>query len=93
MSQDNKTNDSDTNFKPSMRIMSKILQSLLEKGPVGRTSLSQLTHTNYRTISSHIEWLKEKSLIEITLNNGKTHVRLSPAGRELALRICNFDHL
>lgn len=84
---------SNSEFKPSMKILSKIMQSILEKNSLGRTSLSQITHTNYQTISRHVEWLKQKSFVDITLDRGKVHVELSSAGRDFALKICSFDHL
>lgn len=93
MKQDKTTNDSDSEFKPSMKILSKIMQSLLEKDSIGRTTLSQITHTNYRTVSRHVEWLKQKSFVEVTLDHGKVRIGLNSSGMDFALKICGFEHL
>jgi len=84
------TEESVPRFEPSMKLLSRIMKVILEKNSIGRTALSVEANVNYGTLSRHIEWLQNKSLIELLIKDHKVNVRLSSTGRDFALHLDNF---
>jgi len=71
-------------FEPSMKILSRILQTMTEKGPKVKTSLSLNTNVNYTRLAKHIVWLEKKGLVESTIEKSKINVGLTAKGRIFA---------
>lgn len=74
-----------TEFEPSMKIVSRILNILLEKNSIGRTELSQLANLHYGRLSKYLHWLKRKSLIEFVAADEKIVIKLTHNGRNFAI--------
>ena len=45
---------------------------------------------NYALLSRHLAWMENKSLIKLTVENGKVIVKLTLHGREFATEFCNL---
>ena len=71
-------------FEPSMKILSRILQTMTEKGPKVKTSLSLNTNVNYTRLAKHIVWLEKKGFVESTIEKSKINVGLTAKGRIFA---------
>lgn len=74
-------------FEPSMKTISHIMKVILEKNSLGRTALSQEAHINYATLSKHLKWLKNKSIIDYVIEDDKVCIRLTESGRKFALQL------
>ncbi len=72
-------------FEPSMKIVSRILNILLENSSIGRTELSQLANLHYGRLSKYLKWLKKKSLIEFVAADEKVVIKLTHNGRNFAI--------
>lgn len=70
------------NFKPSLKILLRTMKVILESSSIGKTSLSQEANINYHRLSKHLDWLKEKYLIEYVLEDYKVKIRLTEKGRQ-----------
>ncbi len=74
-------------FEPSMKILIRITESMLERGSEGKTSLSLGTNLNYARLAKHIVWLEKKGLVKSTIENSKINVGLTEKGRLFASTI------
>lgn len=79
-----------SDFEPSMKLLSRIMKVILEKNLIGRTALSVEANVNYNTLAKHIEWMENKSLIDLIVGDSKVNVKLSPVGRDFALHLAKF---
>jgi predicted transcriptional regulator len=79
--------ESSSDFKPSITILSRILQAIMETKIIGRTALSHETNLNYTVLSQYLDWMKNKSLIEAVIVNYKAYLQLSENGLSFALQI------
>jgi predicted transcriptional regulator len=84
-----KTN-TDNKFTPSSKTLSRIMKIILERNSIGRTALSLKANINYALLSRHLAWMENKSLIKLTVENGKVTVKLTSHGREFATEFCNL---
>ena len=46
-------------FKPSMKLATKIMRELLKINSVGRTTLAQRANVNYSEMLKHLEWMEK----------------------------------
>ncbi|MGB9003248.1 MAG: winged helix-turn-helix domain-containing protein [Nitrosotalea sp.] len=81
---DHVKNKKKRDFEPSMKTLSRILQTMTDNGPEGRTSLSFDTHLNYTRLAKHIIWLEKKGFVESTKDESKINVGLTAKGRIFA---------
>ena len=81
-----------TEFEPSMRIISRILEVLLEKNSIQRTDLSELANLNYSRLTKHIDWFERKSFVELMVENRKMNIILTPAGRDFAKKLLTYEN-
>lgn len=72
-------------FEPSMKIVSRILDILLEDSSIGRTELSQLANLHYSRLSKYLKWLKNKSLIEFVAADEKIVIKLTHNGKNFTI--------
>lgn len=79
--------ESSPDFKPSITILSRILQAVMEIKIIGRTALSHETNLNYTVLSQYLDWMKDKFLIESVIVNYKVYLQLSENGLSFALQI------
>lgn len=77
----------DPDFEPSMKTLSRILKTMINKGPEAKTSLSLDTNLNYTRLAKHIVWLEKKGLAKSTIDGSKINVGLTANGRIFALTI------
>ena len=77
----NITDTKKRDFEPSLKTISRIMQTIMDDGPKGRTSLSFDTHLNYTRLAKHIVWLEQKGFVESIKNNSKINVGLTTKGR------------
>jgi len=74
-------------FEPSMKTLSRIVESLTENGSVGKTQLSLDANLNYARLAKHIVWLEKNGLAESAIKDGKITVILTKSGREFTSMI------
>lgn len=71
-------------FEPSIKILRRIIELLLEQDHIGRTSLSLNANVNYTRLSISLAWLENRGLIEEISEDGRNNIRLTSKGREFA---------
>lgn len=71
-------------FDPSMKTLSRIMQTMVEKGAENRTQLSLDTNLNYTRLAKHIVWLEKKGLVESKIESSKINVALTRTGKVFA---------
>ena len=76
-------------MKPSMKILIRIVESMIKNGSEGKTSLSLGTNLNYARLAKHIVWLEKKGLVESIIEDSKINVGLTEKGRLFASTISN----
>jgi predicted transcriptional regulator len=74
-------------LRPSIMVLERIVDILEDRNAVGRTALSLETRINYKRVRWHLQWLEERGLIELVIQNGQIMVRLTSRGREFAALI------
>lgn len=83
----NKNKKTNSKFQPSMKIIIRIVESIIEKGTENKTSLSFDTNLNYTRLANHIVWLEKKGLVESTIEKSKINVGLTEKGKLFAKTI------
>lgn len=71
-------------FDPSMKILSRILNVLMGNNNVIKATLLKKANLNHIRLSSHLEWLEQKGLIEYVVIDNKAHITLTESGRAFA---------
>ncbi len=79
-----------SNFEPSMKLLSRIVKVIHESNSIGKTSLSQEANINYHILSKHLDWLEKRHLIESIVEDGKVKMKLTNSGREFAILFRNL---
>ena len=79
-----------SNFEPSMKLLSRMVKVILESNSIGKTTLSQEANINYHRLSIHLDWLEQKHLVESIIGDGKVKIRLTNTGREFATLFHNL---
>jgi predicted transcriptional regulator len=74
-------------FEPSIKTLSRILKTMIEKGPDAKTNLSLDTNLNYTRLAKHVVWMEKKGLVESTIEKSKINVGLTEKGRIFASTI------
>ena len=77
------------NFEPSMKTLMRILKTMTEKGPEGKTILSLDTNLQYSRLAKHIVWMEKKGLVESRADKSKINVGLTEKGRVFASTLSN----
>ena len=80
----------DNKFRPGTKTLPRILKIILERNSIGRTALSMKANINYALLSRHLAWMENKSLIKLSVENGKVTVKLTLHGREFATEFCDL---
>lgn len=73
-----------SDFDPSMKTLSRIMQTMIDKGAEGRTQLSLDTNLNYARLAKHIVWLEKKGLVESKIESSKINIALTRTGKIFA---------
>lgn len=84
-----KSNKLAPSFEPSMKILLRILKTIVENGAKGKTQLSLYANVNYAKLAKYIIWLEKKGLVESTIENNKINVFLTAKGRVFISIISN----
>lgn len=79
-------------FEPSKKLLPRIMQVMLENSPMNRTALAQASNLNYATLCRYVTWMSQKSLIEFAIVDEKFAVKLTEAGRDLALKMASIPY-
>ncbi|WP_238549793.1 winged helix-turn-helix domain-containing protein [Candidatus Nitrosotenuis chungbukensis] len=74
----------DPDFDPSIKTLSHIVKTLVDKGPECKTYLARDTNLNYARLAKHIMWLEKKGLVESKIESSKINVVLTKDGKEFA---------
>jgi predicted transcriptional regulator len=74
-------------FEPNMKILSRIMKTILERDSINRTNLAQEANVNYVRLLDHLSWLQKKHFVELVVEEGKVKVRFTQLGREFALAL------
>jgi predicted transcriptional regulator len=77
-------------FDPNMKILSRVMKTILERDSINRTNLAQEANVNYVRLVNHLGWLEKKHFVELVLKEGKVIVRLTERGREFAMALTSF---
>jgi predicted transcriptional regulator len=77
-------------FDPSIKLLLRIMKVILEHNFIGRTALAQKANVSYDRLSKHLEWLQQKSFVELFIDDGKIYVRLNAIGTEFAFRLSSL---
>lgn len=75
---------SDPDFEPSIKTLSRIMQTLTDNGSGGKTQLSLDANLNYARLAKHIVWLEKKGLVESRIESSKINVVLTRNGKMFA---------
>ncbi len=78
-------------FQPSMKTLSRIMQSLVNNGTGGKTQLSLDANLNYARLVRHIVWLEKKGLVESKIESSRINVALTKDGKEFASIISDIS--
>ncbi|MGI0066356.1 MAG: winged helix-turn-helix domain-containing protein [Nitrosotalea sp.] len=81
----------DLKFEPSIKILLRIMRSILEHNHIGNTALAMESNINYTVLSRYIDWLEKKSIIEPVLVGHKANISMTEKGREFAIELHNFS--
>jgi predicted transcriptional regulator len=81
----------DFSFKPSIKILLRIMKSMLENNPIGQTALSSQANVNYTVLLQHLSWMKRKSLATHVLVDSKAGISMTDQGREFVVELNNLD--
>jgi predicted transcriptional regulator len=65
----------------------RIMKVLTTKSHIGRTELAQQTNIQYARLIVHLDWLKEKNLVEYIANDGMVNVALTELGKDFASKL------
>jgi predicted transcriptional regulator len=68
-------------FEPSMKILSRILKTMVDNGSEGKTCLARDSNLNYSRLAKHIVWLEKKGLVESIISDQKINVILTQKGK------------
>jgi len=71
-------------FFPSFRVLTRLLDTLLEEDAATKTILSQKSGINYTRLLKHLDWMEEKGIIELGVRRHKVIIRLTKDGRAFA---------
>jgi predicted transcriptional regulator len=77
-------------FEPNLKILARVIKTILERGSINRTSLAQEANVNYVRLVNHLGWLEKKNFVELVVEKGKVIVRLTQLGRESASALTSF---
>ena len=77
-------------FEPNMKILSRVMKTILERDSINRTNLAQEANVNYVRLVAHLGWLEKKRFVELVVQEGKVIVRLTHLGREFAMTLTSF---
>jgi len=73
-----------------MKILSRVMKTILERDSINRTNLAQEANVNYVRLVTHLRWLEKKHFVEFVVEEGKVIVRLTQRGREFATALTSF---
>ncbi|MGB9003520.1 MAG: winged helix-turn-helix domain-containing protein [Nitrosotalea sp.] len=76
-------------FEPSVKTLSRILQTMTDNGPDANTSLSLDADLNYTRLAKHVVWLEQKGLVKSTIAKSKINVGLTAKGKIFASVLSN----
>lgn len=77
----------DQDFEPSIKTLSRIMQTLTDNGSGGKTQISLDANLNYARLAKHIVWLEKKGLVESRIESSKINVVLTRNGKVFASMI------
>jgi len=80
-----------SSFEPSLKVLSRIMLVMTEKGSQGRTQLSLDTNLNYARLAKHIVWLEKKNLVKSIIDDNKITIILTDNGRMFASTISKIS--
>lgn len=83
---------SEENFEPSMKMLTRIMNSIIEKGSSNKTNLSHGTNLNYSRLVKHILWLENRGLVKSIVENSKIKIKLTDRGRSFAETITKNEN-
>jgi predicted transcriptional regulator len=79
-----KSKKTEPDFKPSMKTLLRIMESMINNCSEGKTCLARDTNLNYGRLAKHIIWLEKKGFVESITSDQKINVILTPQGRIFA---------
>jgi predicted transcriptional regulator len=76
-------------FEPSMKTLMRIVKTITDKGPEGKTILSLNTNLQYSRLAKHIVWMEKKGLVESRVDKSKINIGLTEKGKRFAELLSN----
>lgn len=80
----------ESDFEPSIKILSGMVKIMVSNAPEYKTSLSIDTNLDHSRLAKHIVWLKKKGLVESEIKKPKIEVSLTKKGKIFASTISDF---
>jgi predicted transcriptional regulator len=77
----------DDDFEPSMKMIIRIINSIVHKGTKTKTDLSIDTSLNYTRLVKHVIWMEKKGLVKSIVENSKIKVDLTNKGKLFGMTI------
>jgi predicted transcriptional regulator len=79
----------EADFRPSIKIMLRIMKDMIKNDPKAKTTLSVDTHLNYTRLAKHIVWMEKKGLVESKIDKSSIKVGLTKKGKEFVSTFSN----
>lgn len=79
--------ETDDSFEPSMKMIIRIINSIVHKGTKTKTDLSIDTSLNYTRLVKHVIWMEKKGLVKSVVENSKIKVDLTDKGKLFGMTI------
>jgi len=77
----------------SIVLVKKIILALLEKGPMGRTELSQTTKIHYSKLLEQLSILEQTRYVKLYVNERRISVGLADKGRDFGTKLSELETL
>ncbi len=79
----------ESDFNPSVKTLTRILNYVEEQGPAPKTKLSHKTNLNYTRLAKHIVWLEKKGYVESLIQDSQIKIKSTEKGKEFAKSLSN----
>lgn len=82
-------------FNPSVTTLQRIMNSLVQKGPISRTNLAQASNVHYSRLSKYLVLLTYRNYIQYSMCDGKVTLRLTARGKTFAdnlMQLYNWEN-
>ncbi|MFB5605764.1 MAG: winged helix-turn-helix domain-containing protein [Nitrosarchaeum sp.] len=72
----------DSTFEPSLKMIIRIINTIVKEGTRTKTDLSKDSSLNYTRLVKHIMWMEEKGLVKSIVEDSRIKVDLTEKGED-----------